>query len=82
MLSVFAITVLSIVTGMPSGSVSLTQIMPSEIDHGLASVGLNRSYSSIWWPVPTKNSIDYKKRLVHRCIKVSRGFRSERGLQI
>ena len=45
---------LAIATGIPTGSVSLTQIMPSEIDHGLPSVGLNRSYSSIWWPPTPK----------------------------
>jgi hypothetical protein len=56
MISVLAIAVLAMATGMPAGSVSLTQIMPSEIDHGLASVGLNRTYSSIWWP-PTQKAL-------------------------
>ena len=65
MTSVLAITVLAIAAAMPTGSVSLTQLMPGKIDNGLASVGLNRSYSSIWWP-PTQKPLRIGERTFAR----------------
>ncbi|MFN8009404.1 MAG: NPCBM/NEW2 domain-containing protein [Terriglobia bacterium] len=45
---------LSIGRTITASSVSLTQLMPQKIEKGIASVGLNHGYGSIWWPPEAK----------------------------
>ena len=49
MISILALSMLATVAALPADSIPLTQLMPHQIDGGMASVGLNRSYASIWW---------------------------------
>jgi len=49
-----ALILLSTVTAIAAESVSLTHLMPERIEHGMASVGLNRGFGSIWWPPEAK----------------------------
>ncbi len=53
-ITLLASILLSSVTAITADSVSLTQLMPKRIEHGMASVGLNRGYGSIWWPPEAK----------------------------
>ena len=54
MISLSILSMLAIAAVVPSNSVSLTQIMPSRIDGGMTSVGMNRSFGSILWPPTAK----------------------------
>ena len=54
MITLSAFILLSAVIAKPVNSVSLTQLMPERIEQGMASVGLNRGYGSIWWPPEAK----------------------------
>ena len=55
----------STVTAITADSVSLTQLMPKRIERGLASVGLNRGYGSIWWPPDAKPIRIGKRTFAH-----------------
>jgi hypothetical protein len=54
MITLSAFILLSAVIAKPVNSVSLTQLMPERTEQGMASVGLNRGYGSIWWPPEAK----------------------------
>ena len=54
MITLPAFILLSTLIVKPADSVSLTQLMPRKIEQGMASVGFNRGYGSIWWPPEAK----------------------------
>ena len=54
MITLSAFILLSAGIAKSADFVSLTQLMPERIEQGMASVGLNRGYGSIWWPPEAK----------------------------